>query len=175
MLPTRIAALAAILLALSIIPTKADICNEMAGRCSITGNYATETVSRHQKLPKAIKTARKGLEQALIASYEGVTMLPHPAGCPSTRFCACGAAVEIFGSAIRSLWPSRAWFKYPRSAPAYGMVAVRPGHVFVLRSHIQGDTWMVADYNSGGHQSRLHPRSIRGYTIVNPHGSVAMN
>ena len=52
-----------------------------------------------------------------------------------------------------------------------GMVAARHGHVFVLgNADIEGDTWMAYDANSGGHASRIHARSLRGYTIVNPHG-----
>jgi len=103
------------------------------------------------------------------ASGEGY--LPHPAGCPSRAFCACGAAVEVFGSAIRSLWPASAWYRFPRTSPAPGMVGVRSHHVFVLRQHVEGSVWLIADYNSGGHQSRLHQRSISGYAIVNPHGA----
>ena len=101
----------------------------------------------------------------------GVTYLAHPAGCPGSRFCACGASVRVFGRSIRSLWPSTAWFRFPRTSPAPGMVAVRSGHVFVLESHVGGSNWLVSDYNSGGHQSRRHVRSIAGYAIVNPHGS----
>lgn len=97
--------------------------------------------------------------------------LPHPSGCPRVAFCACGAAVEVFGRAIRSLWPAEAWFKFPRSYPAPGNVAVRRHHVFVLREHVEGLLWEVADYNSGHHLSRLHERSISGYAIVNPHGA----
>ncbi len=98
------------------------------------------------------------------------SFLPHPSGCPRIAFCACGAAVEIFGHATKSLWAAAAWFKFPRSYPAPGTVAVRSQHVFVLREHIDGQIWRVADYNSGGHLSRLHERSIAGFTIVNPHG-----
>ena len=96
--------------------------------------------------------------------------LSHPAGCPRIAFCGCGAAVEVFGAAKRSLWLAAAWFHFPHTSPAPGMVAVRPHHVFVLRQHIEGSVWLVADFNSGGHQSRLHARSVAGYTIVNPHG-----
>ena len=95
--------------------------------------------------------------------------LPHPAGCPARAFCGCGAAVEVFGVAKRSLWLAAAWFHFPHTSPAPGMVAVRSHHVFVLRQHIEGSVWLIADYNSGGHQSRLHERSIAGYVIVNPH------
>jgi hypothetical protein len=104
-------------------------------------------------------------------SARGETFLSHPSGCPRIAFCACGAAVEIFGVAKRSLWLAEAWFKFPRSYPAPGNVAVRRHHVFVLRERIEGLIWRVADYNSGGHQSRLHQRSIAGWTIVNPHGA----
>lgn len=97
-----------------------------------------------------------------------VTYLPHPSGCPRIAFCACGAAVEIFGYAKRALWPAVAWLRFPRSAPAPGTVAVRSHHVFVLREHVSGSIWMTADYNSGGHRSRLHAQSIAGYTIVRP-------
>lgn len=105
-------------------------------------------------------------------SYDmGVTMLAHPPGCPSRAFCGCGASYRVFGENRRELWPSSAWFKFPRTSPASGTVAVRHGHVFVLESHVGGSEWLISDYNSGGHLSRRHVRSISGYTIVDPHGS----
>ena len=97
-------------------------------------------------------------------------ILPHPAGCPSRAFCGCGAAVRVFGHAVRELWLASAWFRFPRAQPAPGMAAVRRHHVFVLEQHIEGNTWLAYDANSGGHATRLHPRSIAGYVIVNPHG-----
>lgn len=100
----------------------------------------------------------------------GATVVAHPAGCPARAFCGCGAAVRVFGSPIRSLWLAANWFKFPRSAPAAGMVAVRRHHVFVLEAHIGGDTWQVYDANSGRRLTRIHARSIAGYTIVNPRG-----
>lgn len=93
--------------------------------------------------------------------------LPHPAGCPRSAFCGCGAAREL-GINDRSLWLARSWYKFPRTAAAPNTVAVRPHHVFVLKQHVGGDKWLVADYNSGGRMSRLHVRSISGYTIVSP-------
>jgi hypothetical protein len=106
----------------------------------------------------------------LIISFtpSNAEILPHPSGCPARLFCACGAAVEVFGRPIRNLWKASAWFKFPRSAPGYNRVAVRRHHVFVLKEHVRGNVWMVKDYNSGGHKSRYHERSIAGYTIVNP-------
>jgi hypothetical protein len=61
-----------------------------------------------------------------------------------------------------------AWCKFPKTNPAPRMAAVRQHHVFVLEYQIHDDVWMAYDANSGGHLTRRHPRSIRGYTIVNP-------
>ena len=104
----------------------------------------------------------------LSTSALATQMLPHPSGCPTRAFCGCGASVEVFGRPIRELFLAANWFKFPRTSPQSGAVAVRRGHVFVLKNHIKGDLWMVADYNSGGRKSRLHVRSIRGYTVVQP-------
>jgi hypothetical protein len=40
--------------------------------------------------------------------------------------------------------------------------------VFVLVRHIRGRVWLAHDSNSGHHRTRLHPRSIAGFVIVNP-------
>lgn len=101
------------------------------------------------------------------ASYGVVA---HPEGCPRSAFCGCGAAVRVFGHSVRELWLAANWFKFPRAAPASGMVAVRRHHVFVLEQHLGGETWLAYDANSGGHATRIHARSIAGYAIVNPHG-----
>jgi hypothetical protein len=96
------------------------------------------------------------------------TRLPHPSGCPARAFCGCGAAVDLFGHPVRSLWLAASWFKFPRTQPARNMVAVRRHHVFVLKEHVSGNLWKAADYNSGKHESRIHIRSIAGFTIVDP-------
>lgn len=96
------------------------------------------------------------------------TVVAHPDGCPRSAFCGCGAAVRVFGHAVRDLWLASNWFKFPRTSPALGMVAVRRHHVFVLEQHLNGDTWLAYDANSGGHATRIHSRSIAGYVIVNP-------
>jgi hypothetical protein len=67
------------------------------------------------------------------------------------------------------LWRAANWFRFPRAAPAPGMAAVKRHHVFVLERHIGGDTWLAYDANSGRHMTRVHPRSIAGFTIVDPH------
>ncbi|MCK1394071.1 hypothetical protein [Bradyrhizobium sp. 1] len=92
-----------------------------------------------------------------------------PAGCPSS-FCGCGAALRVFGRVVPELNLASNWLRFPRTAPAPGMVAARHGHVFVLEQHLGGDTWMAYDANSGGHATRMHARSLRGYTVVNPRG-----
>jgi hypothetical protein len=93
-----------------------------------------------------------------------------PAGCPH-RFCGCGASLHLFGRIIPALNLAANWLRFPRAEPAPRMVAARRGHVFVLERHIAGLVWLVHDSNSGGHRTRIHPRSIAGYAIVNPRGS----
>ena len=100
-------------------------------------------------------------------------IIPHPRGCPRRAFCGCGAAIRVFGSPRRDLWLAANWLRFPRAAPAPGRAAARRGHVFVLERHIGGDMWLVTDHNSGGHKSRLHVRSIRGFVIVNPTAGAA--
>lgn len=107
---------------------------------------------------------------AASSGWTSGTIVAHPAGCPRRAFCGCGASVEVFGHSVRNLWLAAAWFKFPRAMPAAGMVAVRRGHVFVLRSHVAGNTWLVYDANSGRHATRVHERSINGLAIVNPRG-----
>jgi hypothetical protein len=91
-----------------------------------------------------------------------------PDGCPRS-FCGCGASLRVFGRIVPDLNLASNWLRFPRAAPAPGMVAARHGHVFVLEQHLEGDTWMAYDANSGSHATRIHARSLRGYTVVNPH------
>jgi hypothetical protein len=90
-----------------------------------------------------------------------------PAGCPHS-FCGCGASLRVFGRIVPGLNLASGWLRFPRAAPAPGMVAARRGHVFVLEQPLGGDMWMAYDANSGGHATRIHARSLRGYTVVNP-------
>jgi len=82
----------------------------------------------------------------------------------------CGASLYLFGKIIPSLNLAANWLRFPRAAPAPGMVAARRGHVFVLNRHIRGKVWWVWDANSGGGKTRVHPRSIAGFKIVDPRG-----
>ena len=91
-----------------------------------------------------------------------------PAGCPY-EYCGCEASLYVFGEIRPKLNVARNWrAMFPRTTPAPGMAAVRTHHVMVLMSHVGGDRWLVHDGNFG-HVTRDHVRSIRGYTIVDPH------
>ena len=109
---------------------------------------------------------RQDVAQGDVASARTVSGR-RPSGCPRS-FCGCGASLRVFGRIVPELNLAANWLRFPRTAPAPGMVAARHGHVFVLEQHVEGDTWMAYDANSGGHATRLHARSLRGYTVVNP-------
>ncbi len=90
-----------------------------------------------------------------------------PSGCPHA-FCGCEASLYRFGRIIPQLNLATNWRRFPRATPAPGMAAVRSGHVMILQQHVAGNIWYVHDGNAGGHVTREHPRSIAGYTIVDP-------
>jgi hypothetical protein len=112
-----------------------------------------------------------GGPQKVYAPRRNAMIVAHPPGCPARAFCGCGAAVRVFGRPVRDLWLAANWFKFPRTSPKPGAVAVRRHHVFVLEHHVAGDVWRVYDANSGGRKTRIHDRSIAGYTIVSPSGA----
>ncbi len=114
--------------------------------------------------------AQMGAEPARPVQRAGKVIGGRPAGCPS-RFCGCGASLHLFGRIIPALNLAANWLRFPRAAPGPDMAAARHGHVFVLKQHIRGNLWLVYDANSGGRQTRMHQRSIAGFTIVNPHRS----
>jgi hypothetical protein len=114
------------------------------------------------------RTQRDIIYSREVAETSGQAVGGRPSGCPHS-FCGCGASIRVFGRIVPELNLAANWLRFPRTAPAPGMVAARRGHVFVLEQHVEGDTWMAYDANSGGHATRIHARSLRGYTIVNPH------
>jgi hypothetical protein len=103
--------------------------------------------------------------------YGASRIVSHPAGCPRTRFCGCGAALRLFGKAIREGTYAVAayWLHLPRAEPAPGMAAANHRHVFVIEKVINRNTVVAYDANSGGHLTRIHVRSLAGYKVVNPH------
>lgn len=96
------------------------------------------------------------------ANANGVTFLPHPAGCPARLFCGCGARKHL-GIDDPRLNLVANW---PRLYRGTIQVAVWRGHVAVI-DHMTGPhTAMLYDYNSGGHRSRHWERDISGARIV---------
>lgn len=115
----------------------------------------------------------RGTYAAIAGTYAGGEVVAHPAGCPRTAFCGCGVAQRVFGQidgAMRALWLAANWFKFPRAAPAAGMVAVRNHHVFAIERVIGPGLVVAYDPNSGGRKTRVHVRSLAGYRVVNPRG-----
>jgi hypothetical protein len=133
-----------------------------------------ETVSQYTRPPPPLseRRARSVDRSAVAEAYvaRGQDVGGRPAGCPRT-FCGCGAAIRVFGRIVPELNLAANWLRFPRTSPAPGMVAARRGHVFVLEQHLGGDMWMAYDANSGGHATRIHARSLRGYAVVNPHAA----
>lgn len=94
-----------------------------------------------------------------------------PAGCPH-RYCGCAVSLKVFGRQVDGLNLAANWKRrFPRAHPGPGMVAARSGHVFLIVSMIDADTALAYDPNSGGGKTRIHPRELRGYTVVDPNGS----
>jgi hypothetical protein len=92
-----------------------------------------------------------------------------PSGCPN-QYCGCSASLYLFGKIVPSLNLAANWFKFPAASPAPGMVAVRSHHVMVIVAQGSNGGWVVHDGNSGGHLTRVHERSLAGYSIRNPNG-----
>lgn len=84
-------------------------------------------------------------------------MLSRPPGCPRRAFCGCAVCVEVAGRPVRNLFLATNWLRFPRAAPSPEMVAAGRGHVFMLRQHISGSTWLAYDANSGRRQTMLAP------------------
>ncbi len=122
-----------------------------------------------QSQPLAQRAALDSYAMADANVARAQTVGGRPSSCPRS-FCGCGAAIRVFGRIVPELNLASNWLRFPRTSPAPGMVAARHGHVFVLEQHLGGDMWMAYDANSGGHATRLHARSLRGYAVVNPRG-----
>ena len=121
--------------------------------------------------PGASAAAAPRTRTATVVTADATVIGRRPEGCPH-RYCGCEASLYLFGEMREGLNLAYNWVrKFPRTAPAPGMAAARSGHVMVLISHANGDEWLVHDGNSGGGLTRQHVRSIRGYTVVDPHGS----
>ena len=94
-----------------------------------------------------------------------VQYLPHPAGCPRTRFCGCGAYYDLTGKVVtRGTYAKASYWRHHYKGPT--PVAVWPGHVAIIEQMLGNGTALMRDYNSGGHKSRRHVRSLAGARIV---------
>ncbi|MEY9360270.1 hypothetical protein ABH994_002991 [Bradyrhizobium yuanmingense] len=139
----------------------------LASRSSL---ISRPTLQAYRSTQLTVTDAGSTTTPAAVSGAHGTRIVGgRPAGCPSS-FCGCGAALRVFGRIVPELNLASNWLRFPRTSPAPGMVAARRGHVFVLEQHLGGDVWMAYDANSGGRATRIHARSLRGYTIVNPRG-----
>ena len=142
-------------------------CDFSAGRSS---HVRGARIARPPRLEHRATEFRNAMASANVGTGHDRVVGGRPAGCPSS-FCGCGASLRVFGKIVPGLNLASNWLRFPRTSPAPGMVAARRGHVFVLEQHLGGDNWMVYDANSGGRATRIHARSLRGYTVVNPHAA----
>ena len=168
---TQLAAVAAFVCALALSTVAADARPRQA---RIAAQDSPQCV--YNNLGRTICQGGAGrIQSHRAASGEGV-IGGRPAGCPH-RYCGCAVSLKVFGRMVKGLNLAANWkHRFPRAHPGPGMVAARSGHVFLIVSMIDGKTALAYDPNSGGGKTRIHPRPLRGYTVVDPNGSrVASN
>ena len=111
---------------------------------------------------------------AFAISPAKAQIVGHPHGCGWRAFCGCGVSVRVFGHPVRDLFLASNWRRFRSTVAAAGMVAWRYGHVFYIEA-VNGDGSVRAyDPNRGGHLTRVHDVSLRGYRVVDPSSKVAM-
>lgn len=139
-------------------------------RAGVRHAYSRRAYPRHAYIHRAYGMQNFRQAWAMATPDGGERIVgSRPSGCPN-RFCGCEASLYKFGRIIPELNLASNWYRFPRTAPAPGMAAVRSGHVMILESQVSGNVWNVHDGNSGGHVTREHARSLAGYTIVDPNG-----
>lgn len=97
-----------------------------------------------------------------------------PSGCPS-RYCGCASARYLgIPNPGGRLNLAANWLRlFPRTSPAPRMAAARRGHVFVILRVTGPGKVLAFDPNSGRGATRVHERSLAGFTVVNPHARYA--
>lgn len=142
------------------------ICNQLG--CSDNPGFERTHPSRD------FSARRHGARDA--SGNDTVIIGGRPAGCPKA-YCGCGLR-KFLGLNDKRLNLADNWrHLFPRTHARAGAVAVRNykrrgyGHVVLLISHISGNVWKVRDYNSGRGLSRIHNRSLSGYSFVDPRAS----
>ena len=144
-------------------------------RHAVEGSYWSFFSSRIAPASKKVKTTQSKLRSArkkpsLRAARIAPMIVAHPSGCPRVKFCGCGASLKIYGKRIRSLYLARNWLKFPASTPGPGRVAVKSGHVFVILKDLGSNRVLAYDANSGGRKTRIHVRSLAGFSVRDPRG-----
>ncbi len=126
--------------------------------------YCAADQTYRQTCPGQIKrtTAHSGVATGIVGG--------RPAGCPR-QYCGCATSIKIFGRIKPELNLAANWLRFPRTAPASGMVAARKGHVFVIKEVRENGRVLAYDPNSGQGRTRIHVRSLAGFRVVDPHGS----
>ena len=133
-----------------------------------TGAEAKHTNRHHHRHHQTVHRQHQYRYSYEIHSAPAASVA-HPAGCPRTQFCGCGVSVRVYGHSVRSLWLAANWRRFPRAIPQPGTVAVFGWHhVAYIERMLTELIALVYDPNSGHHQTRIHPRSIAGATIVRP-------
>jgi len=170
---------AALLLAAISTPAEAKRFVVLAPECGVSmpceGGYYSTQARKYFRAPFGTplqnyqpQRIKKQIGPVRPVREAGSVLGGRPSGCPHA-YCGCSASLYLFGKIIPELNLAANWVrKFPRTSPASRMAAARPGHVMVLVEPRGGDTWLVHDGNSGRGLTRLHVRSIRGYTVVNP-------
>jgi hypothetical protein len=138
---------------------------------NVSGQVETDARYGHHRI---VRYAERVPTQYVNDNTRATFVGGRPAGCPRS-FCGCEASRYLFGEIRPQLNLASNWRrKFPQTSPAPGMAAVRNHHVFVLISPVDGSNWLVHDGNSGHRLTREHVRSIKGYTVVDPRGTVAI-
>jgi hypothetical protein len=165
-------ALALVLILVAATPASPAAARHALARVKCVGLYCAIVSVPDPPSPRSRRSGARAREgfggQARGRKADAAQVVAHPAGCPRVAFCGCGAALEVFGQPIRALWLAANWLRFPPAAPSPGMAAVRPHHVMIIRDYLGGGRALVYDANSGGHLTRVHVRSLRGYSIRNP-------
>lgn len=155
--------LATMTLALVVVSAPAKAEYDRHGAHGWTAGFpSNDVLGTYRKRDRGSRHVRHARTSSAVIGHR-------PAGCPHA-YCGCALSIKNFGKIIPSLNIAANWKGFPVALPAPDMVAARTGHVFQLIEHVSGSIWKVYDPNSGGGQTRIHERSIAGYTIHNPRG-----
>jgi len=142
----------------------------------------SEARPRHHSSPESIITCNeRGCSDNKAPHHENSRLAVdnsvlsgRPSGCPA-RYCGCGTSLHLFNRIIPELNLASNWRKFPSASCAPGNAAWRHGHVFAIEQCNGDGTVLAFDSNSGGHLTRLHTVSLRGYHVVSPNGRWASN